>query len=373
MTPIPLLSVVVVSRNDDHGGNLLHRMQLFVSGWLEQTKRHGLNSELVIVEWNPLTDRPRLAQVLEWPKSNGPCTVRIIEVPPEIHQRFDYSDKLPVFQMIGKNVGIRRARGRFVLATNIDILFSDELMQYIASGQLSPDFMYRIDRHDVLSDIPNGPIDKQLDYCREHVIRMNNRTETLIIDNNNQHNGKPANICQTFQKRFLDVKNARDIIILGRDIIDYIYNFVYSRTLRPLIYGKLLHTNACGDFTLMAREHWLELRGNPEFEMYSLYLDGLMCAAAHYSGVKEQVLAEPMRIYHIEHAPGSGWAPGLGAKLLDERLKKAGIDQLTYKEYLKHLRRIHWHRGPTIFNDENWGLWQKSLKEDTIIKANWDK
>ena len=61
MTPVPLLSVVVVSRNDDHGGNLLYRMQMFVSGFLEQAKRYALSSELVIVEWNPPPDRPRLA------------------------------------------------------------------------------------------------------------------------------------------------------------------------------------------------------------------------------------------------------------------------------------------------------------------------
>ena len=107
----PLLSVVVVSRNDDHGGNMLQRMQLFVSGWLEQAKRHKLDSELIIVEWNPLPDRPKLSEVLKWPEDSGPCTVRFIEVPPEIHKRFKYSEQLPVFQMIGKNVGIRRARG----------------------------------------------------------------------------------------------------------------------------------------------------------------------------------------------------------------------------------------------------------------------
>ena len=90
----PQLSVVVVSRNDDHGGNLLERMQLFVTGWLEQAKRHGLSSELVIVEWNPLPDRPGLGQVLEWPKGDGPCSVRIIEVPPELHSLTARLDRL---------------------------------------------------------------------------------------------------------------------------------------------------------------------------------------------------------------------------------------------------------------------------------------
>ena len=36
--------------------------------------------------------------------------------------------------MIAKNVGIRRARGEFVLATNIDILFSSELACIFAAS-----------------------------------------------------------------------------------------------------------------------------------------------------------------------------------------------------------------------------------------------
>jgi len=35
--------------------------------------------------------------------------------------------------MIAKNVGIRRTRGEFVLATNIDVLFDEGLIAYIAS------------------------------------------------------------------------------------------------------------------------------------------------------------------------------------------------------------------------------------------------
>jgi hypothetical protein len=37
----PYLSVVVTARNDDHGGNLLGRMQVFVDAWINQAKRHN--------------------------------------------------------------------------------------------------------------------------------------------------------------------------------------------------------------------------------------------------------------------------------------------------------------------------------------------
>src|SRR6266508_1631698 len=98
----PYLSLVVTARNDDHGGNLLGRMQAFVSGWIEQARRHQIPSELIVVEWNP---------------PDG---------------RYDHAKALPLYQMIAKNVGIRRARGRFILATNIDILISSELAVFIA-------------------------------------------------------------------------------------------------------------------------------------------------------------------------------------------------------------------------------------------------
>jgi hypothetical protein len=178
----PYLSLVVTARNDDHGGNLLHRMRAFVNGWIEQARRFGIPSELIIVEWNPPPDRPRLAEVLSWPPDFGPCQVRIIEVPAELHRRFAHADALPLYQMIGKNVGIRRARGKFVLATNIDILFSSELASFLAGQRLLDGHMYRIDRHDAMSDVPSdAPLEEQLAYCSSHLIRVNVREGTYNV------------------------------------------------------------------------------------------------------------------------------------------------------------------------------------------------
>ena len=62
MCAAPYLSVVVTARNDDHGGNLLGRMQVFVDAWISQAKRHNLSSELIVVEWNPPAGRPLAGQ-----------------------------------------------------------------------------------------------------------------------------------------------------------------------------------------------------------------------------------------------------------------------------------------------------------------------
>jgi hypothetical protein len=202
LTSEPYLSVVVAARNDDHGGNLLGRMQIFVSGWIEQARRYRIASELIIVEWNPPPNRPRLIDALRWPDDLGPCEVRIIEVPPELHVRYPHSDALPLYQMIAKNAGIRRARGQFVLATNIDILFSNELAEYLAARQLERGRMYRIDRHDVMSEVP---VEDQLTWCGTHLIRINRREGSFPV----KPDGSPA-------LEALDAASPDSGIIFGR-------------------------------------------------------------------------------------------------------------------------------------------------------------
>ena len=59
----PVLSVVAATRNDEHGGNQLARTQLFVNGLGEQAQRFKVPIELLLVEWNPPADRPRLARL----------------------------------------------------------------------------------------------------------------------------------------------------------------------------------------------------------------------------------------------------------------------------------------------------------------------
>ena len=69
----PYLSVVAVSRNDNHGGRLTYRMQKFVDGFITQCKRHNVHAELILVEWNPPEDRPFLDKALKYPKTSAPA------------------------------------------------------------------------------------------------------------------------------------------------------------------------------------------------------------------------------------------------------------------------------------------------------------
>lgn len=350
----PYLSVVAASRNDDHGGNLLERMQIFIDGILDQAARHSLPMELIIVEWNPPSDRPRLANVLRWPEAHSDCSVRLIEVPREIHDRFAHSQRLPFFQMIAKNAGIRRARAPFVVATNIDILFNDALCGHLAQRPIGQDEMYRIDRYDVDPYLPSGtPTDEQLESCSRNVIRVNRHHTTIDLRTSEIFGEDPASrrrltaylvdaLRHTFPRRWLH--SARDLL---------------PRLLRhnipaPIEHGAV-HTNACGDFTLLSKEHWFRLRGYPELEMFSMHLDSLLCWAAYYGGARHIELEEPNRIYHLEHS--GGWNPEVATdRSLDQRLDTLGVPRITEEEYPQMLEQMRVAREPMIFNDADWGL-----------------
>jgi hypothetical protein len=72
-----------------------------------------------------------LAEVIH-PTHN--LAVRVITVPSDLHDTLNSTS--PVLEFHAKNVGIRRARGDFVLVTNPDILFSTALIDGRSLGSL---------------------------------------------------------------------------------------------------------------------------------------------------------------------------------------------------------------------------------------------
>ena len=339
--PAPYLSIVATARNDNHGGDLLARMQHFVDGLTDQCARHRLDAELVLVEWNPPEDKPRLAEALNWPQhEDGRLNVRIIEVPKALHERFRHAQQLPLFQMIAKNVGIRRSRAEFILATNIDILFSEELMAFLARRELRAGRMYRVDRCDIDPAPPRDrPVSERLRWAAEHAIRRHGAYDSLDL-----RTGEVFKVAwrPTWRVRLLEwLQGIRAV---------------------PIVTRLPLHLNGCGDFTLLNRDHWMALRGYAELEMYSMHIDSLFCTAAAVTGVREVILRDPMRIYHIEHGTGSGFKPE-NAAALDARLAGAGIPQLSHAEFNRMAIEMRREGRPRQFNDERWGLRDESLPE----------
>lgn len=352
----PYLSLVAASRNDDHGGDPLRRTQIFVNCFARQCEKHRLPAELILVDWNPVPDRPGLAAVLNAPAGTTYCQLRVITVPAVLHHRLKYADRISFFQMIAKNAGIRRARGRFILATNIDIIFSDELMQFIARQQLDPKKMYRVDRHDIQAGLAeNLSVDETLAYAWTNPIRQHRRIgpqsllKQLYGDQSHQRVVTPD---PEFSRRFADTRALR-------------HGDAWQLEIERAAPMANLHTNACGDFKLISREGWEAIRGYPEFEAFSFNIDSMGLVAAHYAGYTEVTLLPPCVAFHIEHSLGSGWTPEGAAKLF-ARLRRAGVLNPEWPVLLPLVDQMRREQRTLEFNHAGWGLAAFELPEEVL-------
>ncbi len=354
MNESPYLSLVATSRNDEHGGNTLYRTQIFVDSFLQQCRKHRLRAELILVEWNPPPDRPPLADVIRWNEHDEWVDCRIITVPWERHVLIRYGRVLPLFQMIAKNAGIRRARGEFVLATNIDIVFSDELTALIAGRRLKKDRTYRCDRFDVDASIPvDAPLDEKLTFAWSHLVRKNRRMKPDDLVALQESDESPERLAEFMAATgHFDVETDGALAVVARD------------TVPP----QWLHLDACGDFTMLHRDGWAAIHGYPELETFSLHIDSLGLNCAHWAGFRETALLPPAVCFHVEHSLGSGYVKEQSAPLYD-RLRAQGIGWLEYDAVEPLLLDMAERKTAIDFNTDAWGLRDIPLDETVCTRA----
>lgn len=176
------LSFIITSRNDDHGDQPLKRLQAMIDNLAYHAKRLKARWEIVLVEWNPPVDRPGLAEMLTLPGPKNPLSIRFEIVPAEIHYALPNSDKLPLFQMIAKNAGAKVALGKFFLFTNIDILLSRPMADFLAQIPAEKGVYYRADRLDVDRDVPvDEGAEVVLSWAKLHQIRHNGLVGTYPV------------------------------------------------------------------------------------------------------------------------------------------------------------------------------------------------
>lgn len=352
----PYLSVVAASRNDDHGGDPIRRTQIFVNCFARQCEKFRLPAEIILVDWNPVPDRPGLAAVLQLPPATSFCSARVVTVPSPLHARIKYGDKLAFFQMIAKNAGIRRARGRFVLATNIDIVFSDELMAFLGRQQLDPRKMYRTDRHDIQAGLSEAlTLEETLAYAWANPIRCHRRIGPRALLDALYPAKDHVRACTP------DLDAVRRVGGFTLREQDGAWQLGVERNASI----EQLHTNGCGDFTLLSREAWDDIRGYPEFEAFSFNIDSMGVVAAHYAGYEEVSLLPPCVCFHIEHSLGSGWTPE-GEKKLFNRLRQSAILNPEWPVLLPLVDEMRRNRRALEFNQPNWGYADVELPESPL-------
>ncbi|PCJ50619.1 MAG: hypothetical protein COA74_02270 [Gammaproteobacteria bacterium] len=327
------LSIVVTSRNDTHVERMADRTQIFINSIIFLAEKHQVNLELIIVEWNPPNDRPLMAKQFNFPKNHPYLCIRIITVDEEIHNRYDCSDLMPLYQMIAKNIGVRRARGKFILATNIDILLSEKLFIEITSNRLKKGNIYRSNRWDVdraILDIssPEQQLNKAPELCfqvnyKHGITAINDRNKrTTILQNN------PANSDKT----------------------------------------SSLHTLACGDFQLLHRDDWHKVKGYSELDAFSFHLDSLFELTCYHADLKEVIFDDTHPHFHIDHTIGV--QVNTGQYKTKEQIVFTHISMITLRSL--DLRQSK-EKNFFINNSINWGLAGYRLPDVIVTLPSWNQ
>jgi hypothetical protein len=236
----PFLSIVVTGRNDDYGGQFARRFFRVLAFNLEQLADRQVEVEVRLVEWNPIQGRPLLAQRL---LTSLPARVRDSVTTYVVDGRYQdalsLNPRLKYLEYFAKNVGIRRAAGRFVLATNTDILFGEALVNVLASGALHEGRVYRANRIDLKLGIDDSEI------------------HHALLENTDNHVPRPP--------------------------------------IKPPLYA-----GATGDFVLLDKQTFDRIRGfNEIYRLARVGVDHNLLVKARSSGVPIADIGAP--VYHVSH------------------------------------------------------------------------
>ena len=238
--PAPFLTIVVTGRHDNYGGDFNDRFFTALRFNHARLAERGVPVEIILVEWNPVPDRPRLCELVgrEFPDLTRDILRRVV-VAPEYHVALTQNPRIPYFEYPAKNVGIRRAAAPFVLATNTDILLGRHVIDAIAARRLRPGVVYRAPRY--------------------------------------------------------DIKLGADQTGIGWDALEDVANHVRRPTLSPPLFA-----GGSGDFALADRETFHTLRGyNEVYRAAKHGLDHNFLVKAHGAGVAIEDIGGP--VYHINH------------------------------------------------------------------------
>ena len=289
------LSIVVVARNDEDGSRIdrfLTHLAGQVSGYSMDTS--GSSSadsmlEVIVVEWNPPDGRQRLSTTLDVP-DNLRDRLRVISVPKTVQEEMENETGVLAFDYVAKNVGIRRAHGKFVLATDVDVLFSNALVRFMLGmdGSLVEGTAFVIDLHEI-ADL-SGPVSEATLREATRTVRAN-AVDGLVT-------AMPADV-GTFavsgQEAVLDIPDP-STYWAAIDAIPQHQNVPQV----PETCANVHLINKRGHFLLMDRFSWhIALQGFAELPDV-LSVDNLAMVTAAAVGMRQQVLLPPMLAFRTK-------------------------------------------------------------------------
>jgi hypothetical protein len=134
-------SVVILTKNDDYGGNLFHRATMCINSLVENF------DEVIVVDWKTQNNNSLISNIINKIPHEG--KIKSIEVDKLLLQeKYPHLYQYKILDSIGRNIGIRRSTGDWIISTNIDIVTTP-----IDLSKLKTNTFYTSSRRDVAEHI----------------------------------------------------------------------------------------------------------------------------------------------------------------------------------------------------------------------------
>jgi len=289
--------------------------------------------EVVVVDWNVVPDRPPLRDALVVPER---VSLRVVEVPAELHRRAVGDSGRQFHEYAAKNVGVVRALSGRVLMVNADVLVRPDLVRFCVRAPLGDRAFVRADRYDFQAP---DRLDGSLGWCAPRPFVANVR-----------HGA-----------------SSSDSIVFPVDRASPRGRWPRSRRLRgelgsSVIWGprgglpnhflRGAHTHPAGDFVCVSKAAWCEVGGLTEDPNIWLHGDSLFVAQLLGANLRQVIYAKPGALLHEDHPRATDEERGGGAA--------------TWPAWLQRIQDVIDGPVPPRLNPGVFGLEDEDLAEYTI-------
>lgn len=368
----PYVTISFANRNDNYGGFLAERIQLFIDYYAHFVKQHPDLFEFVIIDYNPPSDKPTLRDAFNWDVLG-----RVIqcEVTPEIHQAIPGASIRKIQDYIARNIGLRYGTAPFAMVLNQDIFISSSIIHEIAHRRLSPHHYYRADRCDFNLDPCKGAAAPEFEkLAEEHTFVVHRRhasnykeispevtAQTLANEGSRPEPGDTidpnTNIIYCTASRARQIKDNLEFGNKQLAAPSSHREMIYQYHQYYIVF--CLHTNAAGDFVIASKEAWEKIRGFPEDTGFYMQTDAYGVFQLFAAGYDQAIFMQPHRIYHADH----------------DRAGRAGFVEPEYDVHEKRFNDILKGKAPHTLNPASWALQDYALRfwnhpEPTALPKN---
>jgi hypothetical protein len=262
------ISAVIVSRNDNYGD------------YLNERATYALNSaihtydEVIYVDWNSPT-HSLLWDIKDNLQLKG--NLKHFVITPEIASILTNNDPQAqkCCEVLGRNIGIKRAEGDWIVSTNIDVI------------------------HPKREDV-------------ENIIKINGNNNMITLSRREV----TWDIIKEFhggELKYQDWELLRNHISTNSEKRE-----VYEKIVSGDDYSLI---NCCGDFQFAPKHIWNDIKGFEEELIYALFSDTNVQKKASMHGYGLKAIFEPP-MFHINHGSkgwgGGGIADGINKKSNDQ-------------------------------------------------------